>query len=227
MTNCLKFRTYRYTGVSWVVNGGQRVVQPINQWPNPLGSERNRESQKIPTLISYHGREQKWGFKADSDKTTRCFKMALDHPSTYEKLVEEMGDYMDEGLRVSGEDLGLRAGSRQIEFDAKQLTVDYLRNVWSFTEGHLRDNVGPDWKRFYSLRVVIGVPAMWNPETRGRFQDILKEAGLPDDFHIISEPEAAALAVFQDRIDLGTMFKVSGYTCWLLVPLAWPISERF
>lgn len=190
--------------MSWVVNGGQRVVQLIRQWPNPLGNKLNRESQKTPTLISYDKEVQRWGFMADSDKTTRCFKMALDDPDTYERLLEEMGDYMDVTVRRRSQD-----GSRQIGFDAKQLTVDYLRNIWSYTEQHLRDNVGPDWKRFYSPKVVIGVPAMWNPETIGRFQDTIKEAGLPNDVQVVSEPEAAALAVFQERIDLGIMFEVS------------------
>lgn len=206
MSTLLTVRSFshRYTGVSWVVNGGQRVVQLINQWPNHLGSELNRESQKTPTLISYHRDGERWGFKADSDKTTRCFKMALDDPAAHEMLLDDMGDYTDEALRRRSQD-----GSRQLGFDAKELTVDYLRNIWSYTEEHLRENVRPDWKRFYSPKVVIGVPAMWEPDTIGRFQGIIKDAGLPNDFHLVSEPEAAAFAVFQERINRGIMFQAS------------------
>ena len=135
--------------------------------------------------------------------------MALDNPGTYEMLMEEMGDCMDEALRRGDGDFGSPGEGRHIGLDAKQLTVDYLRKIWSYTEEHLRGNVGPDWKRFYSPKVMIGVPAMWNPETIGRFQDIIEEAGLPNDFRVVSEPEAAALAFFQERVNRGIMFQVS------------------
>lgn len=188
----------RYSGVSWVVNSKKAVVHTIKVWPYLPGSRRNMESPKTPTLISYHDGKQRWGFKADIDKSTRCFKVALDdNLNAHQEILDGMGE----------------ATSSQLMVDAKQLTVDYLRNIWSYTQENIKKYNGPGWGNIYSLKVVLGVPAMWGPDTRGRFKDTAKEAGLPEDLHIVSEPEAAALAVFRDRIESGIMSEANVNVC--------------
>ncbi|KXX72831.1 Chaperone protein DnaK, partial [Madurella mycetomatis] len=104
-----------------------------------------------------------------------------------------------------GDDIG--GASNQTE-EAEELTTAYLRSIWSYTQNHIQRYVGRPWKEVYSTKVVVGVPAIWKQSTKKKVSSLAAEAGLPEDIFIVSEPEAAALAVFRDREDFKDSFKV-------------------
>lgn len=185
----------RYSGVSWAINSGTRSVRLIRDWPNPTTESTNRDYHKIPTLISRDpkGRER-CGFEADKQKSRRWFKMALGPDPRHAKLLTEVGD-----------DVG--GASSRIK-EAEDLTTAYLRNIWSYTQDHIQRHIGRRWKEVYSTNVVVGVPAIWEQSTKKKVSRLAEEAGLPEDISIVSEPEAAALAVFRDREDFRDSFEV-------------------
>ena len=81
---------------------------------------------------------------------------------------------------------------------AKEVTADYLRMIWKHTTEHIAKHNLSGWS--YCYKVVITVPAVWDETARLQTKEAAKEAGISDEISLVSEPEAAALAVFQDKL---------------------------
>jgi molecular chaperone DnaK (HSP70) len=80
---------------------------------------------------------------------------------------------------------------------ATTVATDYIRELWRYAMKDIeeeQDNFNPQETDF---RVVIGVPAVWSPLATDRMYTIAREAGLPENIELISEPEAAALSVLE------------------------------
>jgi molecular chaperone DnaK (HSP70) len=82
--------------------------------------------------------------------------------------------------------------------DPDVATTAFLHELWAYTEKHMTRVVGARWRETYSPRVVLTVPATWTDQAKDRTRAAAKRAGLPDDIKTVSEPEAAALAIFHD-----------------------------
>lgn len=182
----------RYSGVSWAVNGGKKAVRVISDWPNPTSTIAS--SDKVPTIIVYeNGKPARWGFSVDPVRKEDCvrwIKLLLDPKntlSTYGQPPEAL---------VSTSEL-LRALNKR----AEDVAADYLSMLWKYTKEDIRKLRGDEWENIYSVKVVLTVPAIWSPSAQDKTMKIARNAGLPDNITIVTEPEAAALGVLKEKND--------------------------
>jgi molecular chaperone DnaK (HSP70) len=161
-------------------------VRLINDWPNP--SSPNANADKVPTIISYdeNGQPKNFGYSVDSIKEQgqRWFKLLLDPQHKYA--------YTD-AAQKSNQRL------RDINQTAETVAADYLRLLWAYTKADIRRMKGENWESTYDLQVVLTVPAIWTHAAKERTKRVAKAAGILGNISLVTEPEAAALAVLKDR----------------------------
>lgn len=131
----------------------------------------------------------------------RWFKILLEPDHKYAKTVQEVADAnkMLEDMNKSPQDVA----------------ADYLQMLWKYTQEDIRKHKSSGWND-QATKVVITVPAMWSETAKLRTKRAAEAAGLPNEVSLVSEPEAAALAVFRDKLDKGDALEVR----------ANPVSER-
>jgi molecular chaperone DnaK (HSP70) len=185
---------YSYSGVSWAVNGGNKTVRLITDWPMTNSAVGN--SDKVPTRISYkNGRPHSWGNSVKStEECFRWFKLLLDPKH---KLANQA-----QAARTSSNLLG------KLNKKVEDVAADYLRMVWQYAKDDVQRKQGDNWESIYTLRVVLTVPAIWSAAAKERTLSIAKAAGLPDSISLVSEPEAAALAVLKEKNDEDASLQV-------------------
>ncbi|KAJ4352430.1 uncharacterized protein N0V89_007778 [Didymosphaeria variabile] len=175
-----------YSGVSWVVNGGTKDINLINDWPNPTGSNANTD--KVPTIVSYkNGKPINWGYEVDTDKevSVSWFKLLLDPKQKARGDARALS-----ACRETLADLGK---------SAEDVATDYFRFLWQYTKKTIEDKKGETWESSYTLKLVITVPAIWSQIAKQATLNAAKRAGLPNDISLVTEPEAAALAVLKAK----------------------------
>ena len=176
-----------HSGVSWAISlsGGERNIRVINDWPNPRAE--NATSDKVPTSISYlDGVPDNWGYQTVAgERTFKWFKILLEPNHKYKSEVEH--------VRTSTELLEV------INKTAEQVAGDYLGLLWKYTKDDIARHQGDDWEEIHSLEVVLTVPAIWSAVAKEKTLRAAKAAGLPDNILLVTEPEAAALAVLQAK----------------------------
>lgn len=92
----------------------------------------------------------------------------------------------------------------------EQVAGDYLGLLWAYTKEDICRCHGNDWEEIYSLSVVLTVPAIWSAVAKDRTLSAAKAAGLPHNILLVTEPEAAALAVLQAKaIDAELQVRIS------------------
>ncbi|KAH6849437.1 hypothetical protein B0T12DRAFT_418225 [Alternaria alternata] len=187
-----------FSGVSWAINGINKV-HLINDWPNPIGD--NAQSEKVPTIISYaDGKPLEWGYNVNIVGTEQKFQ--------WFKLLLDSKQKLGGGLVAQSRDL---LGS--LNKSAEDVAADYLQLLWQYTKDHIQRVEGDTWETIYSLRVVLTVPAIWSPIAKEKTLRAAKTAGLPANIDLVSEPEAAALAVLKEKdkekkLEVGSSFVV-------------------
>jgi len=181
----------RYSGVAWALNRGNKHVNLITDWENPTANYSNPNSDKVPTLISYNESGAAWGFEAAVTKgsTLRWFKILLEPENKYEKTPEQVIDS--------------KANLEKLGKTAQDAVTDYLRLLWSYALEHIRKHIPKDDDDNQSPKVVITVPAMWSDAAKELTRQAAEDAGIPGDISLVSEPEAAALAEFKDKVKKG------------------------
>jgi hypothetical protein len=90
----------------------------------------------------------------------------------------------------------------------EDIAADYLRKIWQYTKEDIQKVRGDDWAEIYTVRAVLTVPAIWSDSAKDRTMRIAHLAGLPEDVSLVTEPEAAALAVLRERKDDGESLQV-------------------
>lgn len=175
----------RHSGASWAVNGGTKQVRLINDWPNPNSSVANAE--KVPTIISYQNhRPHNWGYNVElTEQSFKWFKILLDPTHTTNKNVEP--------VVTSSKLLGV------LHKTAEEIAADYFRLLWQYIQDDIQRVKGDNWRSIYTLKVVLTVPAIWSATAKERTLNAAQAAGLPENLTLVTEPEAAALAVLKDR----------------------------
>ena len=181
--------------MSWAVNGGNKQVRLINDWPNPNSTVAN--SDKVPTIISYkNGRPHNWGYNVElSEQSFKWFKILLDPK-------HKLGS-SSEAVLTSSRLLS------SLNKTADEVVADYLRLIWQYAKDDIQRLKGDNWQSVYTLRVVLTVPAIWSPAAKDKTLKAAKAAGLPDEISLVTEPEAAALAVLKEKNDEDESLKVS------------------
>lgn len=140
-----------------------------------------------------------WGFKAAAidGVSLRWFKILLEPEHKYEETPEQV-TYSKEILA-------------KMKKTAQDAAADYLRFLWSYAKEHIRRHTPKDDDTNYSHKVVITVPAMWSDVAKERTREAAEAAGIPGEVSLVSEPEAAALAEFKDKLKKGHPLKVRAY----------------
>jgi molecular chaperone DnaK (HSP70) len=91
---------------------------------------------------------------------------------------------------------------QKLGFTAVEVVSDYLRELWTYTHKDISGKQGEGFEQTHSLRVVLTVPAVWSPKAKDNTLQAAKNAGLPNDITLVTEPEAAALATLKDRSEV-------------------------
>lgn len=184
--------------MSWAVNGGNKNVRLITDWPNPGSLVANAE--KVPTVLSYkNGQPNNWGYCVElAEKDSfKWFKILLDP---------------DHKLRNKAEPVVASSSLlRSLNKSAEDIAADYLRFIWEYTRDDIRRMKGDNWESMYNLKVVLTVPAIWSPAAKDRTEKVASMAGLPKNISLVSEPEAAALAVMKEKNDEDESLEVSAF----------------
>ncbi|KAG9206733.1 hypothetical protein G6514_000018 [Epicoccum nigrum] len=183
-----------YSGVSWAVNGGNKTIRVVNDWPNPVSTVAT--SDKVPSKLSFQNWKTKnWGYKVDfKEQSLSWFKLLLDPKN-------KVGQESDKVLETVKQ---LAALNKEPE----DVAADYLRLIWEYTKEDIRKVRGDDWADIYTTRAVLTVPAIWSPSAKDKTMKIARKAGLPENVSLVSEPEAAALAVLREKTEDGSNLRI-------------------
>ena len=176
----------QYSGVSWALSTGNKEVRIINDWPNPHGAVANQD--KVPSAISYDasGKVTKWGYKVNlSDDSLRWFKILLD---PLHKYFRETQHVQEVAARIE------RMGKTP-----EDIVADFLKCIWDYSLEHLKRKKGDDFREVYTVKVVLTVPAVWSDMAKDRTLRAAVRAGIPVGSKLVTEPEAAALALLKQR----------------------------
>lgn len=178
--------------MSWAVDGGNKTIRLINDWPDPRGATAN--SEKVPTALSYeNGSVKHWGFAAA--RSGLCwFKLLLEPQSKHAKEAAKLSE-TEELIRQMGKSY-------------EQVASDYIRKLWEYAMKDIEKIKGANWESSYTVRCVLTVPAIWSDAAKDRTRTVAQMAGLPEDIGILEEPEAAARAVLNDRNEEEQTLKI-------------------
>lgn len=175
--------------MSWAYPG-RKEPRLITNWPNPKA--KNPTNDKVPSTLSYgkDGKPERWGYSnQQKDDAFKWFKILLEPNSNHYDSVQE--------VKQSQKLL------KDLNKDPVDVVADYLRILWDYTMLDIKREVkSDDWMQDYALKVVITVPAMWSDAAKDKTKRAALKAGMPaDNIVLITEPEAAALAVIRDMAD--------------------------
>jgi len=172
---------------------GTKDVRIINDWPNPHGVLANQD--KVPSAIAYdeEGEVSKWGYKVGINDTEsfRWIKIMLDPSSKYFTEAPHIKEML--------------ARMNSMGKSAEDIVTDYLTCLWKYTIDHLKRKKGNDFRELYTLKVVLTVPAVWSPLAKDKTLRAAKRAGMPVGSQLVTEPEAAALALLKQKSDEQTI----------------------
>ncbi|KAI0437600.1 hypothetical protein F4803DRAFT_538014 [Xylaria telfairii] len=181
-----------HSGVCWAINEGDKKLRLITDWRNPRA--RNANEEKVPSKISYlDGKVNKWGYEVDvKQESFKWIKLLLEPEKKHSQTIAEVKH--SNGLLT------------RLGMTADQVVRDYLKELWSYTREDIRKRMDEDdWESIYHRRVILTVPAIWSHQAKDRTLRAAKEAGLPNDIHIVTEPEAAALATLKNKAAENTL----------------------
>jgi actin-like ATPase involved in cell morphogenesis len=161
-------------------------IHLINTWKNPTFLNSNND--KVPSEIIYrdHGPVE-WGFYPKANQPPlpiRWFKVLLDE------------EHMQEGLERDEILKGTKQYLESVGKSAEDVVADYLRLVWEYSFQEIQNKYLTDINQSFTFRIVITVPAIWNPEAREKTKRAISLAGLPKNSVVqaVEEPTAAAIA---------------------------------
>ncbi|KAF8244520.1 actin-like ATPase domain-containing protein [Wilcoxina mikolae CBS 423.85] len=208
-----------FSGVSWAVNGRDRGINIIRNWPDP--SAPHPTSHKVPTAVKYSSEEPhellNWGFGA-----LRRRNKQESEPFTWFKLLLQPQKLNEDGAADQYRDILELTTLRKLLSDygktAEDVTVDFLGCIWGHAKEQLRVRLGSDFMDTYSVRVIFTTPAIWEPNSYNQVKELARKAELPKNIYFVQEPEAAAMAVLKEPEqvnvrDIVTVCDAGGGTC--------------
>lgn len=169
---------------------------------------------KVPSIVTYDtkGRVTSWGYKLESYRHyISWFKLGLssqglqqlseDQPQRYKQLQELLKTFGKTPLDV---------------------VADYLRCLWAHATETIQTKLGKHLWENLRVRIVLTVPAIWDHNAQEATRQAARRAGLMERgttiLELIGEPEAAALAVFDEmEIQRKRMLKVCDTYDWPLM----------
>jgi molecular chaperone DnaK (HSP70) len=149
---------------------------------------------KVPSVLTYNskGEVTSWGYRLDSHRhQISWFKLGLSEYGS-QKLAQEQPE-RSEMLKV------LAAAFRK---KPAEVVGDYLRCLWTHATESIQTNIGRHLWENLQLKIVLTVPAIWDHKAQELTRKAAEMAGLlartNTTLELIGEPEAAALAVFDE-----------------------------
>ncbi|KAF8437045.1 hypothetical protein BGX38DRAFT_1274180 [Terfezia claveryi] len=177
-----------YSGVSWALTSSKRV-NIINDWRNLYGAVGNQD--KVPSSITYtaNGRVNNWGYMVDDVKEEpfQWIKIMLDPSHKY---------FNDTAQRKQ-----VSARLERLGKTPEDVVADYLKCLWDYTIEHLKRRKGDDFQSVYTVKVVLTVPAVWSAVAKDKTLKAARRAGIRTEIKLVTEPEAAALALLKDKCE--------------------------
>lgn len=199
--------------MAWVISDRKNLsdVAVITGWPGRgrLGTY----TWKAPSRIAYaqpnSSATDQWGFKVlPGMKSHTWMKLLLDKSDITLSDDPALARNRLEGI------LWLPEGKTSVE-----LCADYLYHVAAFTMETLERRLSQRTLALTPLEFWFTVPAVWSDsakvDTLEAVRIAARRAGIRagSEVFVISEPEAAALAVFQELTQDGSTFHVKVYLC--------------
>lgn len=167
----------------------------------------NSDKEKAPTEICYaaeanqptNGNEGEsnnvtWGYGIASGGAVKWFKLLLLDD-------KDIGEEKHNSVQIRrARELLRRAGKTPV-----QAVADYLLFLWKHAIDSIEQELGESAVEGSPFRVVLTVPAVWTSKAVRRMRQAAIDAGILESrlagettLHFVSEPEAAALATFED-----------------------------
>lgn len=199
-----------FSGISFVTTDKSSIddVQVISSWP----SNPNQSSWKVPTRVAY-GKENPhkknlnppklpsrdaWGFGVGADMVSCAWtKLLLDSKS--ERMAHDdpyLQSAIDSGILHIPDGAFRRA--------PKEVCQDFLAQLYAHMVEQVSAQMGGDFLAATPMRCWLTVPASWSERAKMDTRAAAKLAGFGsksgDTIDIITEPEAAAIATFKERI---------------------------
>ncbi|KAI9166988.1 Heat shock 70 kDa protein 12B [Paramyrothecium foliicola] len=174
-------------------------IHTITNWSS--SGNHNTDKQKAPSMIRYHEQTQKptWGYavRLGDSSALKWFKLLL---------VDETD--LQPTLQTSSQILAARLQLSRANKTAVEVIADYLRELWAHCNVRMNRVLGEEMCNNTKLVVSITLPAIWPNYAQARMREAVTLAGILDErpagetvVRFISEPEAAALATFEDMAD--------------------------
>ncbi|EEA19166.1 conserved hypothetical protein [Talaromyces marneffei ATCC 18224] len=193
-----------YSGfATWLTRSSEDVV-PNRKWPHCAGY-----AEKVPSMLSYDMTNSNgpqvtaWGYGTKS--------------STYTYTWFKLGLGQDQGQEIYDDTLlydGLGSIKCPDNLTYSDLAIDYLRHFYQHLLGILREQERTKTFELLSFHFILAVPAGWPDVSRCQIRYCAENAGFGsregDRISLISEPEAAALAMFHSfssKLEAGGTFK--------------------
>ncbi|RJE20277.1 hypothetical protein PHISCL_07386 [Aspergillus sclerotialis] len=175
------------TGVSYALTGSSQCneVISIQKWPP------NCPGLKVPSLVACAGSPGRslWGFEVRPGmKSFAWTKLLLDPTFNCDSFKVEIREVAGAlGILKLPEDR-----------DAEEVVTEFLRHVHQHVCGELKrflfDTMSPGR---VPIEFWMTFPATWSEAVQSKLKRAASEAGFGDKVFTVSEPEAAALAVFR------------------------------
>ncbi|KAF4630724.1 hypothetical protein G7Y89_g7418 [Cudoniella acicularis] len=185
-----------FSGIAWALSTSPKNINPISSWDSDL--PLNSDLHKVPSVLTYNskGEVTSWGYKLDADRhPLSWFKLLLSEAAS-EKLAKEQFERYQ----------ALQTLLQRFDKDPVQVVADYLRCLWSHATGIIQDAVGVFVWENVSLKITITVPAIWDHTAQELTKQAAEIAGLLKRrgtvLVLVGEPEAAAMAVFEEMTPL-------------------------
>lgn len=198
----------RLPGISHVASTKNSIkdIEVIRNWP---GLD---ECWKTPSKIAYEvkaeptennvisDRQPQWGHQVRCDVNSYSWmKLRLDQHTRLTKF----DDISLASLPGSREGLlALPPGK-----DAVELCADYLRCVYDFTFSELERRMSEQVLKITPMEFWVTHPATWSDQAKQATLEAAKRAGFGtrpgDTIHLITEPEAAAVAALSELVEYG------------------------
>lgn len=145
-------------------------------------------------MLAYNskGEVTSWGYKIEEHRHhISWFKLRLSEYGT-----QKLAEYQP--LRAQRLELLLTTFQKQ----PVDVVSDYLRCLWTHATETIKAKIGQTLWENLAIRIVLTVPAIWDHQAQELTRKSAEMAGLMarknTTLELIGEPEAAALAVFDD-----------------------------
>jgi molecular chaperone DnaK (HSP70) len=206
--------TYSGVAMVWAVSADSRDIEVIAEWPGRM--RKNEHLEKVPSKIAYASEnegleENAWGYEVEPGMLSYSWiKLLLDeNANSSEYDSPHLQDKIGNGL------MKVPAGKT-----GEEVAADYLRCLYKHLIARLEKVNGAAIMQETPICFWFTHPATWTDEAIYRTEQAAKAAGFcsrrGDELSLMTEPEAAALAILERDIDKEKgLYKVSFARRWV------------